>query len=81
LDGLDDRYLSVGGKVGTASWSANYHDYRADHGNQDYGHEFGVSIGRPFGSHFSGLLKLADYRSDGFAADVRKLWVSIEYRY
>ena len=81
LDGLDDRYLSVGGKIGKAAWSANYHDYRADHGHQDYGHEFGASIGYPFGSHFSGLLKLADYRSDGFGADVRKLWASIEYRY
>ncbi|HMM68419.1 MAG TPA: alginate export family protein [Dokdonella sp.] len=81
VNGLDDRYFGVGGKIGKAAWSANYHDYRADHGNQDYGHEFGASIGYPFNSHFSGLLKLADYRSDGFGTDVRKLWASVEYRY
>ncbi len=80
-NGLDDRYIGVGGKIGKAAWATTYHDFRADHGSQDYGREFDASIGYPFNAHFSGLLKLADYRSDGFGADVRKLWASIEYKY
>lgn len=81
INGLDDRYIGVGGKIGKAAWSTTFHDFRADHGSQDYGREFDASIGYPFNSHFSGLLKIADYRSDGFGADVRKLWASIEYKY
>ncbi|MEO7013645.1 MAG: alginate export family protein [Dokdonella sp.] len=81
VNGLDDRYVGVGGKVGKAAWATTYHDFRADHGNQDYGRELDASIGYPFNAHFNGLLKVADYRSDGFGADVRKLWASIEYKY
>ena len=81
VNGLDDRYIGIGGKIGKAVWAASYHDFRADHGNQAYGREFDASIGYPFNKHVSGLLKLADYRSDGFASDVRKLWASIEYKY
>jgi hypothetical protein len=81
VNGLDDRYVGVGGRIGKAAWSASYHDFRADHGQQDYGREFDASIDYPFNSHVSGLLKLADYRGDGFVADVRKLWASLEYRY
>ncbi len=81
VNGLDDRYIGIGGKIGKAAWAASYHDFRADHGNQDYGREFDASIGYPFNKHVSGLLKLADYRSDGFASDVRKLWASVEYKY
>ena len=81
VNGLDDRYIGIGGKIGKAVWAASYHDFRADHGNQAYGREFDASIGYPFNKHVSGLLKLADYRSDGFASDVRKLWASVEYRY
>ncbi len=80
-NGLDDRYIGVSGKLGKAAWATNYHDFRADHGSQDYGHEFDASIGYPFNAHFSGLLKLANYRSDGFSSDVRKLWASVEYKY
>lgn len=81
VNGLDDRYIGIGGKIGKAVWAASYHDFRADHGNQAYGREFDASIGYPFNKHVSGLLKLADYRSDDFASDVRKLWASVEYRY
>jgi hypothetical protein len=27
----------------------------------------------------TGLVKLADYRSDGFARDTRKLWLQLEW--
>ena len=81
VDGLDDRYFGIGGQIRKAVWSATWHDYRADHGSQDYGHELDASLAYPFDSHWKGLLKLADYRSDGFAGDSRKVWASIEYRH
>jgi hypothetical protein len=80
-DGLDDRYLAVGGRFRGAAWSIGWHDFRADHGHANYGHELDALLTYPFGARWKGLLKLADYRSDGFAADTRKTWASIEYRY
>jgi hypothetical protein len=35
----------------------------------------------PFAAHLTGLLKLADYRSDGFSTDETKLWASLEYKF
>ncbi len=81
VDGLDDRYFGIGGKIGKANWSTTFHDFRADQGNDGYGHELDASVGYKFNDHFSGLVKIADYRSDGFGSDVRKLWASVEYNY
>ncbi len=80
-DGLDDRYLGASGKIGTVSWAVAVHDFHADRTDQHYGQEADVSLGYAFNPHLSGLLKLADYRSDGFSSDERKVWASLEYRY
>ena len=80
-DGLDDRYLGANGKFGKAAWAAVFHDYHADHGSQHYGREFDTSLGYPLNSQWTALLKYADYRSDGFSSDERKLWASVEYRF
>ncbi len=80
-DGLDDRYVGADGKVGKAAWVTSWHDFRADHGGKHYGSEFDASIGYPLCAHVNGLLKYADYHSDGFATNERKLWLSVEYRY
>jgi alginate export protein len=87
--GLEDRYLGAGGKfghdanAGKYSWALTWHDYHADHrvGGSDghYGSEWDASFGFPVHGPVSGLVKLADYRSDGFARDTRKLWVQLEW--
>lgn len=83
-DGLDDRYLSAGGKFGGGtkagkfSWAAAWHDYRADTGGH-YGHEWNASLGFPVHGKLTGLAKVADYRSDGFSRDTTKLWVQLEW--
>ena len=56
-------------------------DYRADRGSQRYGSEWNVSLGRAFGSRWSGLLKIADYRADGCARDTRKVWLQAEWAF
>lgn len=83
-NGLDDRYASVSGKVGSGrlegklGWTIAFHDFSADHGGAGYGREWDASLSFPLPFGFTGLAKLADYRSDGFARDTRKLWLQVE---
>lgn len=83
-NGLDDRYASVSGKFGSGrldgklGWTVAWHDYVADRGDADYGRELNASLSFPLPAGFAGLVKLADYRSDGFARDTRKLWLQVE---
>ena len=89
LGGLEDRYLGAGGKFGRAantgkySWAVSWHDYRADTGiagtDSHYGNEWDASFGFPVHGPVNGLLKLADYRAEGFARDTRKLWLQLEW--
>ena len=77
--GLDDRYVSAGGKWhGRFDWVLAWHDYRADTGG-DYGQEWNASFGFPVHGPVKGLVKLADYRADGFARDTTKAWVQLEW--
>ena len=85
--GLRDDYLSASGKTGFGklaqklAWTVAWHDYRADHGGADYGHEWNASLGFPLPAGLTGLVKFADYRSDGFARDTRKLWLQVEWNH
>jgi hypothetical protein len=82
--GLDDRYLGAGGKFGRGArenkyaWALAFHDYGADTG-ADYGREWNASLAFPLHGAVTGLAKLADYRSDGFARDTTKLWLQLEW--
>jgi hypothetical protein len=84
VGGLEDRYLGAGGKfgrnahAGKFNWAVAWHDYRADTGGR-YGSEWDASLGFPVHGPVNGLVKLADYRSDGFARDTRKLWLQLEW--
>ena len=79
-NGLDDRFVGAEGKFGKASWAVRWHDFQADRGGGDYGHELDASVSYPLWKGVTGMLKVADYRSDGFASDTRKLWFSLDYR-
>ena len=82
--GLEDRYLGAGGKfgrnahAGKFNWTVAWHDYRADTGGH-YGSEWNASLGFPVHGPVNGLVKVADYRSDGYARDTRKLWLQLEW--
>ena len=84
-DGLDDRYLGLGGTFGReragarAAWQFAWHDYRADHGDARYGREWNASLSVPLAKGLNAMLKYADYRADAYAADTRKLWLQLEY--
>ncbi len=83
--GLEDRYLSAGGRFrsgvheGRYNWAIAWHDYRADAGGNHYGSEWNASFGFPLGKGVDGQVKLADYRADGFGSDATKLWVQVEW--
>ncbi|HPF73324.1 MAG: alginate export family protein [Rhodanobacteraceae bacterium] len=80
LDGLDDRFIGVNGKLGESTWSATAHRFDAVHGDARFGDELDLSLARDLGHGFKGLLKLADFRGDALP-DVRKLWLQIDYHY
>ncbi len=86
-NGLEDRYASVGGKFGSGrlqdklAWTVAWHDYAADRGGAGYGTELDASLGFPLPGGLTGLVKVADYRSDGFARDTLKAWLQVEWTY
>jgi hypothetical protein len=83
--GLDDVYLSAGGKFGQGAWqdrfnwTVAFHDFDAAHGDAQYGREWDAMLGSVLGHGWSAAVKLADYRSDGFARDTTKLWLQLEW--
>lgn len=85
LGGLDDRYIAVNGSVSphALGWAVGYHDYRASHRTAEggrYGSEWNASLAVPLAKNLSGLLKVADYRADGFGRDDTRLWLQLEWR-
>lgn len=87
VNGLDDVYVSFGGPLAKSGWAAKanwllaYHDYSADRGSADYGKEWNAQLAFPIAKGLTGLVKLADYQSDGFARDTQKLWLQLEWKY
>jgi len=79
-NGLDDLYVGAAGPLGKGNWSVTWHDFSAARGSADYGSEFDAHYARPLGHGFTGLVKYANYQSNGFGADVTKLWLQIEYK-
>jgi hypothetical protein len=75
--GLEDRRLKLGHALGAGRLDVVYHDYSASAGSSSYGTELDVSVAWPITEHYSLLVKVADYRAEGFASDVRKLWVEV----
>lgn len=84
--GLDDRYLAASGGFGSGpraakfNWALAWHDYEAEVGGLDYGREWNASLGFPVCKGVAGLVKLADYRSEDFGRDTRKLWLQLEWK-
>ena len=83
--GLQDRYAGVqrgfdwGGHKG--KWVVAFHDFQADCGEADYGREWDASLGLALRPGLDALVKMADYRSDGFARDIRKAWLQLQWAY
>jgi hypothetical protein len=81
VDGLRDRHLKLDGPLGALRYALAWHDFAADRGGADYGNELDAQLAWPFATGWNAMAKFAEYRSDGFGADSRKFWLSIEYRH
>jgi hypothetical protein len=44
-----------------------------------HGREWDASLGTKLGHGWAALVKLADYRAEGFSRDTRKAWLQFEW--
>lgn len=77
-DGLEDAYGKVAGSFGNLGWQVIYHDFGAERGGADYGSELDLALTYPLPFGVGGKLEYADYDADGFAADTRKIWLTLQ---
>ncbi len=75
VTGLEDTYVSVGGKLFGVKLLGVYHDYSADTGGASYGDEFNLLIAKKYAKRYTALIKYASYDADTFATDTDKLWL------
>jgi hypothetical protein len=83
VNGLQDRYATVGyawkavGILHVLSVTAVYHGFRSDRLGMSYGTETDLQLLGKW-RRFTGSIAFADYAAGHFAADTRKLWVTID---
>ena len=75
--GVEDAFVSLGGKLGPVKLSASYHLLSADVGGADYGDEINISAASQWGP-VKVLVKYADYQAEDFGSDTQKLWLMLE---
>lgn len=69
--GIEDLYVGLNYR----SFSFTWHEFRPETGSGRLGSELNMSWLYTFKEHYSLLLKAADYDSDDFASDTRKVWL------
>ncbi len=80
--GLEDSFVSVGGKLAGFKLLAVYHDFKANEGSTDYGTETNLLVARPIGKNYVVGLKYADFSADSLAyADTSKYWAWAELKF
>lgn len=78
-DGLEDTYVGAVANLAGTSIKLFYHEFEANEGNNEYGEEVDIAVGRKFGS-VDALLKFADYQADSDDAarnDTQKIWLQL----
>ncbi len=77
--GLEDTYVSVGGKLAGGAWSVVYHEFAADEDSatvSDHGSEVDFVYSKPIGKNYYAGLKYASFSADSpTLVDTDKLWV------
>lgn len=87
-DGLEDTFLSIGGKLGPVGLLAVYHRYTSDHLGYDYGTELNLLATWKANKSLTLLAKYADYQGDtnttniarnlALSQDISKFWLQAE---
>jgi len=89
--GLRDTYVDLTYKVKDAPEGlsffngllvkAQYHEFRSDVGDVDYGHEFDLYVKQPIYKGLFADFKYANYQADNFATDREKIIFGLGYKY
>jgi hypothetical protein len=80
-DGVEDAYVSVGGKLGPVKLAAVYHDFQAESASEDYGTEIDLVATWPINKQFTVQAKYADFDADSSAfRDVKKAWMTLQLK-
>jgi hypothetical protein len=81
-DGIEDAYLSIGGKLGPVKLAAVYHDFQAESSSTDFGTEFDVVATWPVNKNFTVQGKYAAFDTDDSARfqDTDKAWLTLQLK-
>lgn len=88
VQGIRDTFVTVGGAVGKAKWSAEYHDIKSDFGGIRFGDELDVGVTVPFRKDLAGKIEYASFREDDLLSpasarkrDTDKIWITFTYTF
>jgi hypothetical protein len=84
--GINDVFISAGGKGEVFAWSTELHRFRSDFGSINFGHEWDIGVSYNFTKSLSGKFEIADYREGDVnplarRPDTRKLWLTLTYNW
>lgn len=82
--GIRDRFLTAGAKIGKAQLQGEYHDFKADFGDIDFGVEFDFGVSWPLLPKLLGKIEYADYQAGDAVSgkvDLTRVWVTLVYTY
>lgn len=82
--GLQDIYVSVGGKLAGGSWKIVAHDFSADNSAgdvEDLGSEIDAVYAKAINKNFKAGIKYAAYNAGDIKVDADKLWVWLEAKF
>jgi hypothetical protein len=81
-DGIEDAYVSVGGKLGPVKLAAVYHDFQAESSSDDFGTEINLVATWPVNKNFTVQAKYASFDTDASDrfADTDKAWLTLQMK-
>jgi len=78
--GLEDLYAGIGvSPLPGLKAGVTYHDFSSDAGSVDYGSEWDVVVGYKINKMLGLTAKYANYDADGFAVDIEKFWLQLDF--
>ncbi len=81
-DGIEDAYLSIGGKLGPVKMAAIYHDFQAESSSADFGSEINLIATWPVNKMLTLQGKFASFDTDDEAryTDTDKIWLTAQIK-
>lgn len=81
-DGIEDAYVSVGGKLGPVKMAVVYHDFQAEDSSADFGTEVDVVATWSVNKQFTVQAKYAAFDTDDSSryTDTDKAWLTLQLK-